>query len=280
MIDEELVLKVERLRDSLSELKRDLKARHQSRERQVQADDLRDGAARLAEIWMVEIGPRDDVKDALGEAVFGDLSIQFQRLLRYSEHSTIRKKYDAAIAAILKDFRARVVVPLKQQRQHGMVAAQESPAPTVVSSADLRSAFVGHSFAPGDVPVVNAVIRLLKALGLDILTGEKPKADSVSKKVRRRIEACDGFVGLFTRRDRIADRDDWTTSAWIIDEKAYAFAKGKKLFLLRERGVESIGGLQGDYEYLEFDRSDLADLLIRIVETVRDDEADGYISPS
>ncbi len=56
----------------------------------------------------------------------------------------------------------------------------------------------------------------------------------------------------------------------MIDEKAYALAKGKKLVLLRETGVGSIGGLQGDYEYLEFARAHLEDLIILIVETFRD----------
>ena len=272
MIDDELVLKVERLRDSLAELKTRLKVRYQNPERQVIAPDLRDQAARLAEIWMVEVAAREGVRAALGEDVSGEFSIQFQRLLRFSDHATVRKKYDAAINSTLKDFRIRVVLPLKQHRGLGALPQAATTTPTHLPRTALRSAFVGHSFLPGDAEVAASVIRLLRALGLHVLTGEKPRADSVSKKVRRRIEACDGFVGVFTRRDRIADREEWTTSAWIIDEKAYAFAKDKKLLLLKERGVENIGGLQGDYEYLEFDRSQLGDLLVRIVEVVQDQE--------
>lgn len=111
------------------------------------------------------------------------------------------------------------------------------------------------------------VSRLLTALGFAVLTGEKPRAGTVSKKVRDRIEKSDVFVGLFTRRDKVEGKQEWTTSPWIIDEKAYALAKGKKLVLVKEQGVASIGGLQGDYEYLEFDRTDMPDLFIRLVET-------------
>ena len=272
MIGDELVLKVERLRNSLIELKTGLKARYQNRDRQVTAADLREQAARVGEVWMVEVAARKDVGAALGKDVSGELSIQFQRLLRFSDHATVRNKYDGAINAILKDFRTRVVLPLKQHRQLESIPQAVVTTQADVSRQGLRSAFVGHSFLPADAGISNSVIRLLRGLGLDILTGEKPRAESVSKKVRRRIEACDGFVGVFTRRHRIADQEEWTTSAWIIDEKAYAFAKNKKLLLLKERGVESIGGLQGDYEYLEFDRSQLADLLLRIVEVVRDQE--------
>ncbi len=101
------------------------------------------------------------------------------------------------------------------------------------------------------------------------MTGEKPKADTVSKKVRDRIEAATLFLGIFTRRDRLKSRREWTTSSWVIDEKAYAVAKGKKLILLRESGVQSIGGIQGDYEYIEFVRDDLPELLIRLVQILR-----------
>jgi len=68
------------------------------------------------------------------------------------------------------------------------------------------------------------------------------------------------FVGMddrdgFTRRHAIPGRSLWTTSAWVIDEKAYALGKGKKLVLLREDGIDSIGGIQGDYEFVEFKRA-------------------------
>ena len=102
-----------------------------------------------------------------------------------------------------------------------------------------------------------------------MVTGEKPKADLVSKKVRERIENATYFLGIFTRRDRLKGRREWTTSAWVIDEKAYALANRKKLILLREAGVQSIGGIQGDYEYIEFTRDRLDDLFIKLVPILR-----------
>ena len=111
--------------------------------------------------------------------------------------------------------------------------------------------------------------RLLKAYGLSVTTGEKPSAQTVSSKVKTRIEDADIFVGIFTRRDKLSGKEEWATSAWVIDEKAYALAKGKRLILLKETGVNSVGGLQGDYEYLEFQRSELDDLLVRLLETLR-----------
>jgi hypothetical protein len=67
-------------------------------------------------------------------------------------------------------------------------------------------------------------------------------------------------------RSRHRKHSSSTTSRWVVDEKAYAFAKEKKLVLIKEFGVQSIGGLQGDYEYLEFKRDEPTELLIKLVE--------------
>ena len=84
--------------------------------------------------------------------------------------------------------------------------------------------------------------------------------------MKRLIDVQDAFVGIFTRRDKIARRPEWTTSPWIIDEKAYAVGRQKKLVLLKERGVGSIGGIQGDYEFVEFSRDRLERLVVRLVQ--------------
>ena len=210
---------------------------------------------------------RDDVRRVLGDETVADLSIQFQRLLTYSEQLTQRKKYETATRAILTDFRNRVTIPLKQQRGRELTpqvstASVASPVPL----ANATRAFVGQSFATADRGPNSIVERFLTASGIEVVTGERPSAGSVSAKVRTRIESCDLFVGIFTRRQRIGRKQEWTTSAWVVDEKAYAFAKEKRLILIREVGVQSIGGLQGDYEYLEFSRDDMTELVIKLVE--------------
>jgi hypothetical protein len=111
---------------------------------------------------------------------------------------------------------------------------------------------------------------IVEAYGVPCLTGEKPRAERVSVKVRQRIDLCTVFMGIFTRREKIKGKSEWTTSPWIIDEKAYAFAKGKKLILLKETGVGSIGGIQGDYEYVDFQRDGLPDLFIKLIQILVD----------
>lgn len=271
MIDDQIILKIERLRDGLDDLRKEIRARYRQPTRQVVAESVKQRAAQLAEVWMVEVISRQDLQNALDAETVADLNIQFQRLLTYSEKSVVRRKYDSALRAILTEFRARIVVPLKARRnQAGLPLGTTRPAPDATRSlSELKSMFVGHSFDARDKPVVDVVCRLLTTLDIKVVTGEKPKADRVSTKVRRRIEECEGFMGVFTERDKLAGKDKWATSAWIIDEKAYALASNKKLVLIKERRVSSIGGLQGDYEYLEFDRDDLADLILRLLEMIR-----------
>jgi hypothetical protein len=200
----------------------------------------------------------------LGDELLADLSVEFQRLIRFSEASTIRSRYDSTLRFILRDFRNRVVIPLKQNRGTGL-RHEPALAPTTLSEA--TSAFVGQSFAAVDDRVNHTVRRFLEAMDMKVITGEKPAADSVSAKVRRRIESAQLFVGVFTCRDRLAGRQEWSTSTWIVDEKAYALARDKKLVLVKEEGVQSIGGLQGDYEYIEFQRDKLENLVLALLET-------------
>lgn len=201
---------------------------------------------------MVEVSTYPEVKAALA-SVIGELNIQFTRLLTYSERRSLRRLYDDAIRSILKDFGVKVIIPLKQARGNPP-PAERSQTLEPLPFAAVRSAFVGHSFAPSDTIVVSPVIRLLQAFNIRVETGERPAARPVSDKVRRRIDRCDAFVAIFSRREKLSGKNAYTTSAWVIDEKAYAIGKDKKLVLIKDRLVDSIGGLQGDYEYLEFDR--------------------------
>jgi hypothetical protein len=56
-------------------------------------------------------------------------------------------------------------------------------------------------------------------------TGERPKANRIYEKVKRMIDGQHIFVGIFTRREKLEGKNIWTTSAWVLDEKAYAYGK-------------------------------------------------------
>src|SRR4051794_25123582 len=130
------------------------------------------------------------------------------------------------------------------------------------------TAFVAHSFAEEDRQVVERVSQFLSKLGVTCDSGQRAEPRSVSEKVLERLLAAELFVGVFTRRDQKPD-GTYSTSPWLIEEKAAAIHAGKRLLLFVEAGVEKeIGGLQGDYEYIGFNRADLADALIRAMDYV------------
>ncbi len=130
------------------------------------------------------------------------------------------------------------------------------------------SAFVGHSFLKKDRILVDAIKKILQALGVKCDSGEKPEGGSISKKILDRIGRNDIYVGVFTRRNKLADQKRWTTSSWVVEEKAAAIDRGKRLLLLVEEGVDEIGGLQGDYEYVKFSRGAFYESLSKIIDYV------------
>jgi hypothetical protein len=131
-----------------------------------------------------------------------------------------------------------------------------------------RTAFVGHSFSSDDAEVVGFVKAVLSEMAVRCISGEASEAKSVSEKVKSRINSAEIFVGIFTRREKLEGKDEWSTSSWVIEEKVHAEGLGKKLILLKETGVVQIGGMQGDYEYIEFDRGALHKAAVRLLQTI------------
>ncbi|SRR5713101_5771580 len=191
MIDDLLIVTIERLRDDLAQLKELLRDRYLNPDRQVTAEDIKSEAARLAETWMVEVAQRLEIVDNIPSTYRADLNVHFQRLLTFSEHSSKRSRYQAEINAILKNFTAGLVIPLKQVRR---IQPPISPTlrPIEVRLRQLPktpdpfrpTAFLGQSFSTDDQQINDCVRRTLESLGIKVSTGEKPKADPVKTGVR------------------------------------------------------------------------------------------------
>jgi hypothetical protein len=268
MIDDQVILTIERLRDSLGELRSDLKQKYGKSDRQVTSELIRKAASEIAEAWMVDIAVRPEIARIISSDYLADLNVHFQRLLTLSEHASLRSRYEAEIKSILKNFTVNFIIPLKQQRVQNQNEHEERSSQPFGRGGDQEfrpTAFVGMSFTPNDKEVNDCVTGFLTQIGIAVVTGEKPKTDRISDKVKDAIDNQYLFVGIFTRRDKIARKNEWTTSPWVIDEKAYAVGKGKKLVLLKEELVGSIGGIQGDYEYINFSRDHLEELVLKLL---------------
>jgi hypothetical protein len=266
VIAENVIVRLERLRDEAEFFSRSLRKQYRAgsaiSNKRVQAE-----ARRMGEMWVTELSLAPGLSDAIGANVVADLSVHFQRLISLADKATCRRQYDEELKAILDDYRTRVVIPAKSRRR-GAAGLSEGER-GAHGPTGFRSVFIGHAFTEQDGILVKYVERVFAVFGITCRTGERPEGNRISEKVKRRIADSDGFIGIFGRRDRLARNKGWTTSDWVIDEKAYALALNKKLILLRESGVSSIGGIQGDYEYLEFDRDDLADIIVRLIESVQ-----------
>jgi hypothetical protein len=265
MVDEHLILAVRRLGSDLRELKISLRKNYPKPAQQVTAQHLKEQASGLSETWLANLSQRPEIAANVSPEYFGDLNVHFQRILVATEKATIRKRYDYEIDAVLKNYTPDLVVPLMQANgQHAL--AKPAGAADTAAEAFRPTAFVGHSFNEEDLPFVHAITQTLEALGISVLTGEKPKADRISEKVKRMIDGQHIFVGIFTKRAKLEGKNAWTTSEWVLDEKAYAYGKGRKLILLKEAEVESIGGIQGDYEYLSFSREKFHEVIVKLIQ--------------
>lgn len=270
MITQQFLLKIERLQDDLLRLKSDLKIKYKNPTKQVTAEGLKSAFAKIAEVWMVELAPQIESMQLISSNYLADLNVHFQRILTFSEQASQRTRYDSEIKEISKNFTVSLIFPLKkyfmQQTQNVTPLLPQTGAYGGQMGEEFRpAAFLAHSFAPADASVATCVADTLKAIGISVITGSKPKAARISDKVKGLIEEQYLFIVIFARRDKIARKNEWTTSPWLIDEKAYAVGKSKRLIILKENGVLSIGGIQGDYEFIEFSRENLHELIVGLL---------------
>ncbi len=83
MIDDLLIVTIERLRDDLAALKVTLRERYPNIQRQVIAEDVKSEAARLAETWMVEVAQREEVTENISSSIARTSTSTFRGCLRF-----------------------------------------------------------------------------------------------------------------------------------------------------------------------------------------------------
>jgi hypothetical protein len=111
-----------------------------------------------------------------------------------------------------------------------------------------NTVFLSHRFA--DIEYVSGITELLEKNGFTVITGSDANT-YVSKAIIERIQSCEYFLCLLTKKDEKMD-GTFTTSPWILEEKGVALTLQKPLVLMVEEGVSDIGGLQGDWQRIHF----------------------------
>ncbi len=147
----------------------------------------------------------------------------------------------------------------------------------VVSMKEIK-AFVGHSFSEVDADVVGKFTKYFDSLArshpqFSWQSAERAEPRILTEKVIRIIADKNTFIGICTRKEKaipesalhpLLFRADyvkgpksqfaWKTSDWVIQEIGMAVGKGLDVILLVENGIRDPGGLQGDIEYIPFER--------------------------
>jgi tetratricopeptide (TPR) repeat protein len=129
--------------------------------------------------------------------------------------------------------------------------------------------FIAKSFGESDKAKVAPIENFLasySSLGVKCETGEAAEAESVSAKVRERIDRAHVLVGIVTQRHAIVSKSGftaikdlllkrasrWSAPPWVLQEVGYALKGQKTIILFIESGID-FGGLQSDLEYIPYD---------------------------
>ncbi len=141
---------------------------------------------------------------------------------------------------------------------------------------DKIRAFVGHSFNDEDLNLVRTFTDYFDSLkntsDFEWDHAEKAEAMALSEKVKKKMDRKNLFIGILTRKGLKLTQEDlkwskiWkksylkseelqsTASEWIIQESGYGLAKCGRILFLVEEGVDFSAGLQGDTEFIPFER--------------------------
>jgi hypothetical protein len=154
-------------------------------------------------------------------------------------------------------------------------------------------AFVGHSFEEDDDPIVRIFLEYfdeVQKMGLGFSWDHAKAAESkdLAEKVLAKIQDKNLFIAICTRKERAVAANDlrssilpwrslaaaetsftWKTSDWITQEIGLAIGRGMALMILLEKGVRRPGGLQGNHEYINFDRNAPERSFTQILQTIR-----------
>jgi hypothetical protein len=155
--------------------------------------------------------------------------------------------------------------------------------------AELR-AFVGHSFGREDAALIrkftdylDRISRLVPQFSWTHAEPAEPKP--LNEKVMEQIDGKNLFIGICSKKEYIISENsarrlvgNWLivdqrtlrakTSDWITQEIGLAIGKGLKLIILLEDGLAQPGGLQGDIEYIPFNRDSPEQAFGKLLEMV------------
>ena len=159
-------------------------------------------------------------------------------------------------------------------------------------------AFVGHSFTSDDEPVVDKFLKYFDQLRLSLpdfqwVNARAAEPSELASKVLRLTNDCNTFIAICTCKELVGSASSfstryfktdsltveknamsWKTSDWIIQEIGLAVGRDLSTIILLEENCRRPGGLQGDVEFIPFNRLSPESSFVRILEML------GSLNPS
>ncbi|MDD2755251.1 MAG: hypothetical protein PHS80_06950 [Methanothrix sp.] len=132
-------------------------------------------------------------------------------------------------------------------------------------NSQMRTVFLSCRFAEKEY--VNGLCELLRQNDFKIVTGKEANT-YISKAILDRIKKCEFFISLMTQYAQKSD-GKYITSPWLLEEKGAALAFEKRIILMVEENVVDIGGLQGDWQRINFNSKGFLLAALQAVEQLK-----------
>ena len=129
--------------------------------------------------------------------------------------------------------------------------------------------FLAYSYREVDNEFVEGFKDLLIDKGYNVLDGKADRLGSISHAILEKIRLSDITVVVMTKRDK-KENGNYTTAAWLLEEKGAAIALGKEVAMFVEEEVDDsdIGGLQGDDQRFHFNRNNFLKVVMNFVKVI------------
>lgn len=124
-----------------------------------------------------------------------------------------------------------------------------------------RTAFIAHRFDAHGQLLADKLARFLELLKFDVKTGRGFSPESVSEKVKKRIESQAIIFVLLTPGE---------DTTWLTQEAIIGHITSKLLFVLRDNNVVYKPGVLGDQEWIPFDTPNIESTFIHLLEGLRE----------
>jgi hypothetical protein len=143
--------------------------------------------------------------------------------------------------------------------------------------------FVAFGYNPNDPRftwIKDRVFRAIKALGFEVVTGERLQGQQHAPAIQKLIEESVGFIAFLTRRDTAAStapgqpynpqpdaQGNYPTHQYVVSELGLAVGAKKRLVEVRETRVDQMNVADGR-QVIPYDEAERDECIVQIVETV------------